>query len=65
MFKDWGERLQEQNRSVPVSAFATTKESIIVKSTCGHVYKYLRKNEHGNDVFYCEKCLEYKVVFNN
>jgi len=27
---------------------------------CQHIYRYLKTDSYGNDIFYCEKCLEYK-----
>jgi len=50
---------KKSDRTVPVSAFAD------IPKHCDHIYKFLRTNEHGNDVFYCEKCLTYKKVFGN
>jgi len=67
MSKDWGERLQEKSRPIPTSAFAKDSKPIIVSSfpnkTCSHIYRYL-KTANQVDIFYCEKCLEYKRIDN-
>lgn len=54
----WDKKLEKVNRPVPTSAFTN-----VPIPECNHVYRYLRPNGNGGDVFYCEKCLEYKIVW--
>lgn len=65
MFKDWGKRLEEKNRPIPVSAFATELNSTVVSNPsykkCDHIYRYLKSVDE-MDIFYCEKCLDYKQL---
>ena len=35
-------------------------EDKVEVAECQHIYRFLRTDSFGNDIFYCEKCLEYK-----
>lgn len=50
-----GDRLKDE-KNVLISAFPPKK--------CNHLYKYL-KSVSDVDIFYCEKCLEYKQINRN